>query len=281
MAPDCSGILLAAGQSALLVCPLRGRPLKPSMMPDAKRAVRDYWNAAPCGSSLTVEEAGSKAFYDEIEAVRYRLEPFIPTFAEFERWRGKRVLEIGVGIGSDFACFARAGSNLSGIDLTEASIELVRKRLALEGLTADLRVADAEDLPFSDSSFDLVYSWGVLHHTPNTARAVEEARRVLKPAGEARVMLYSRRSWVALGAWMRWALIRGRPWRSLTSVIAEHVESPGTRAFTQPELERLFASFRNVEFVRYLTPHDRRVAGPIAALTGSNFGWFVGIRAMR
>jgi ubiquinone/menaquinone biosynthesis C-methylase UbiE len=251
------------------------------MMSDAKRAVRDYWSAAPCGSSLTLAKPGSKAFYDEIEAARYRLEPFIPTFAEFERWRGKRVLEIGVGIGSDFVCFARAGSNLSGIDLTEASIELVRKRLALEGLNADLRVADAEDLPFPDSSFDLVYSWGVLHHTPNTARAVEEARRVLKPTGEARVMLYSRRSWVAVGAWMRWALIRGRPWRSLASVIAEYVESPGTRAFTQHELERLFASFRNVEFVRYLTPHDRRVAGPIAALTGSGFGWFVGIRAIR
>lgn len=188
--------------------------MKPTSAPEAKEAVRNYWEAAPCGSSLTNSEPGSKAFFDEIETARYRLEPFILQFAEFEYWRDKRVLEIGVGVGTDFVRFARAGAALSGIDLTEASIELVRKRLALEGLDADLRVADAEALPFADGSFDLVYSWGVLHHTPDTERALREARRVLRPGGEARVMLYSRRSWFALGNWARYALVRGRPWRS-------------------------------------------------------------------
>src|ERR671931_284854 len=123
------------------------------------QAVHDYWQARPCGSSLTQAEPGSKEFFDEIEEARYRLEPFIPDFAEFERWRGQCVLEIGVGLGTDFVRFARAGARLSGVDLTEASIELVRRRLALEGLAADLGVADAEALPYADKSFDLVYSW--------------------------------------------------------------------------------------------------------------------------
>src|SRR5919197_408151 len=107
------------------------------------QAVRDYWQGHPCGSSLSQAESGSNQFFHEIEEARYRQEPFIPDFAEFERWRGRPVLEIGVGLGTDFIRFARAGARLSGIDLTEASIELVRRRLALEDLAADLGVADA------------------------------------------------------------------------------------------------------------------------------------------
>jgi ubiquinone/menaquinone biosynthesis C-methylase UbiE len=248
---------------------------------DAKKAVRDYWDAAPCGSSLTNAEQGSKAFFDEIEATRDRLEPFIPKFAEFESWRGTRVLEIGVGLGTDFVRFARAGARLSGIDLTEASIDLVRRRLALEGLDADLRVADAEALPFADESFDLVYAWGVLHHTPDTKRAAAEIRRVLKPDGEARIMLYSRRSWFALGAWLRYALLQGRPWRSISSVLGEHVESPGTKAYTRRELEELFGSFRTTSVRGFVTPYDRRVARALADVSGGRFGWFTGIIALK
>jgi ubiquinone/menaquinone biosynthesis C-methylase UbiE len=255
--------------------------MKPSMIPDAKRAVRQYWDAAPSGSSLTNAEPGSKAFFDEIEASRYRLEPFIPKFAEFERWRNKRVLEIGVGLGTDLVRFARGGANLSGIDLTEAAIDLVRRRLALENLDANLRVADAEALPFADESFDLVYSWGVLHHTPDTERAISEIWRVLRPGGETRVMLYSRRSWVALGAWARYALLRGRPWRSFGSVLAAHMESVGTKAYTQPELEEMFSRFSSVSFTRFVTPYDRRVSGSLARVTGPRFGWFVGTSAQR
>jgi SAM-dependent methyltransferase len=245
----------------------------------SKEAVRDYWEAEPCGSSLSEAGPGSKEFFDEIETTRYRLEPFIPEFAQFERWRGKRVLEVGVGLGTDFVRFARAGATLTGIDLSEASIELVRSRLALERLDADLHVADAEALPFSDRSFDLVYSWGVLHHTPDTKQALSEIRRVLQPQGEVRVMLYSRRSWTALGVWLRYALLRGHPRRSFAAVIAEHMESPGTKAYTERELRRLFCGFHRVAFTRWITPYDRRVAGPLVGLAGARFGWFVGIRA--
>jgi ubiquinone/menaquinone biosynthesis C-methylase UbiE len=244
-----------------------------------KQAVRSYWEAAPCGAKLADAEPGSPDFYAQVEQERYRREPFIPAFAEFDRWRGRRVLEIGVGVGSDFVRFVRAGADATGLDLTEAAIDLVRRRLELEGLSAHLQVADAESLPFEDRSFDLVYSWGVLHHTPDTARAVEEIRRVLRPDGEARIMLYSRRSWLAYGLWLRYALARGRPRRTLADVVANHMESPGTKAYTQAELTRLFARYSSVSFRRFVTPYDRRVAGPLTRLTGERLGWFVGIVA--
>ncbi len=244
-----------------------------------KEAVRAHWEADPCGSRLAEAEPGSRNFFDQVEAERYRLEPFIADFASFDRWRGKRVLEVGVGLGTDFVQFVRAGANATGIDLTEAAASLVRTRLELEGLDAEVRAADAESLPFPDDSFDLVYSWGVLHHTPDTPKALAEIRRVLAPGGEARVMLYSRRSWFALGVWGKQALLRGRPWRSVTQVLAQHVESPGTKAYTQPELDDLFTGFSQVSYRRFVTPYDHRVAGPLVRLTGSRLGWFVGITA--
>jgi len=247
----------------------------------AKDDVRRHWEAEPCGSTLTTAERGTKEFYDELERTRYTLEPFILDFANFESWRDRDVLEVGVGLGTDFVRFTRAGARLYGVDLTEAAVDLVRRRLALEALEADVRVADAEALGFPDESFDLVYSWGVLHHTPDTERALREIRRVLRPGGEARIMLYSRRSWVALGVWLRYGLARGRPLSTPTELLAHHMESPGTKAYTQSELERLFAPFASVRYERWVTPYDRRVAGPLVSLAGPRLGWFVGITARR
>jgi len=164
------------------------------------------------------------------------------------------------------------------VDLTEHSIELVRRRLELEGLQADLQQADAERLPFNDASFDIVYSWGVLHHTPDSDKAIAEARRVLKPGGRLCVMLYARYSWVALGLWGRNALLKGRPWRSLRDVIASHVESTGTRAYTRKELRKRFAGLEDLRVEHVGTPYDRRVAGPLATITGARFGWFLVVR---
>jgi ubiquinone/menaquinone biosynthesis C-methylase UbiE len=244
-----------------------------------KERVRAYWQAEPCGTSTTAADPGTTEFYAEVERRRYELEPFITGFAEFERWRGKRVLEVGVGLGTDFVRFARAGAEATGVDLTEAAVESVRERLALEDLSADLRVADAEDLPFAEGEFDLVYSWGVLHHTPDTQRALAEVRRVVKPGGEGKVMLYSRRSWVALGVWLRHGLLRGAPQKTPTELLARWMESPGTKAYTQAELDELFAGFSDVSYERFVTPYDRRVGGPLAAKLPSRFGWFVGITA--
>ena len=164
-----------------------------------KDQVREFWDADPCGYAHGEAEEGTPEFYAQIERRRHELEPFIADYADFTGTQGKRVLEIGVGMGTDFIQFVRAGAVATGVDLTPRSIELVRRRVELEGLEAELRTADAETLPFEDGTFDRVYSWGVLHHTPDTGRAVREAMRVAKPGGELCVMLYGRRSWVALG----------------------------------------------------------------------------------
>lgn len=165
------------------------------MAEDLKARVHDFWEANPCGVKFAPGEVGTPAFFEAVERHRYETEWHIPEVVDFPRWRDKKVLEVGCGLGTDAVSFARAGANYTGVDLTEASIQLVGRRFALEGLEGDLRTADAERLPFADESFDLVYSHGVLHHTPDTRGAIGEVRRVLKPSGTAMVMLYHKSSY--------------------------------------------------------------------------------------
>ncbi len=162
---------------------------------DLKERVRAFWQAHPCGTKFSDAEMGTREFFERVEAHRYAKEWHIPEAANFAAARGLRVLEIGCGLGTDGAQFALAGANYIGVDLTEASVELARKKFDLSGLQGEFRVADAEKLDFADDSFDLVYSHGVLHHTPDTKQSVREIHRVLKPGGRAIVMLYHRGSY--------------------------------------------------------------------------------------
>lgn len=238
--------------------------------PVRKEEVKGFWEREACG----------ERYGEDQDRIRYELEPEILRFADFESAAGKRVLEIGVGMGADFLRWVRAGAVAAGVDLTERAVELTTARLASEGLTAEVRVADAEKLPFPDASFDIVYSWGVLHHTPNPAQALTEAQRVLAPGGELRIMLYHRRSWVALAAWARFCLLRGRPRASLREAVAE-IESPGTQAFTAGEVRRMLPSLDNLSIEPHLTRWDRRVAPAVSSLGGNRFGWFLLIRGSR
>jgi len=160
-----------------------------------KERVRTFWQAHPCGTKFSDAEIGTRAFFERIEAHRYEKEWHIPAAANFANTRGLKVLEIGCGLGTDGAQFAKAGADYTGVDLTNAAIELARKRFELFGLTGKFQVADAENLDFPDESFDVVYSHGVLHHTPDIDAAVQEIHRVLKPGGRAIVMLYHRGSY--------------------------------------------------------------------------------------
>lgn len=162
---------------------------------DLKERVRAFWQAHPCGTKFSDAEMGTPEFFELIEAHRYTKEWHIPEAADFAGARGLSVLEIGCGLGTDGAQFAKAGAHYTGVDLTEAAIELARKRFEIAGLPGEFRVADAENLDFADESFDRIYSHGVLHHTPDTARAVAEIHRMLKPGGRAMVMLYHRGSY--------------------------------------------------------------------------------------
>lgn len=160
-----------------------------------KDRVRDFWQNHPCGTKFADALPGSRVFYELVEQHRYEKEWHIPDAAGFDKAKNLRVLEVGCGLGTDGAQFAKAGADYTGIDLTEAAVNLARRRFELFNLPGAFRVADAEGLDFPDNSFDVVYSHGVLHHTPDTAGAIREIHRVLKPGGRALVMLYHRNSY--------------------------------------------------------------------------------------
>jgi ubiquinone/menaquinone biosynthesis C-methylase UbiE len=160
-----------------------------------KERVRQFWQANPCGTKFADEPAGTREFFRRVEEHRYAKEWHIPAAAGFDETSGLKVLEIGCGLGTDGARFARAGAHYTGVDLTEAAVSLARRNFELQNLAGEFRTADAENLDFPSDTFDLVYSHGVLHHTPDTARAIKEVHRVLKPGGRAVVMLYHRDSY--------------------------------------------------------------------------------------
>lgn len=248
---------------------------------EQKHSVRTFWERDPCGSVHADALEGTPEFYAQVERKRSELDPQIERYADFEGARGQQVLEIGIGLGTDFIRFARAGADATGVDLTEHAVELVGRRLQLEGLEAEVLVADAEHLPFSDESFDRVYSWGVLHHSPDTDRAVREAIRVLRPGGEACVMLYARHSWVTYGMWVRHALLARKPWRGLSEVLSQHMESPGTKAYTVRELRAMFAGLDDVRIDKVVTAYDRQMVGPLASVLGNRLGWNLVVRGRR
>jgi ubiquinone/menaquinone biosynthesis C-methylase UbiE len=248
---------------------------------ETKEEVRRFWSRTPCGSWDATAPEGTPEYFAQIEARRYELEPFIHRFAHFSSARGQAVLEIGVGLGTDHVQFARAGADLHGVDLTERGVGLVARRLELEGLSSKLQVADAERLPFADGSFDYVYSWGVLHHTPNTPQAVAEAIRVLRPGGRICVMIYSRHAWVSYGLWMRHGPLSRRPLRSISDVLHHHMESVGTKGYTKREARRMFRGVGRLRIEKVCTPYDVEYAGAAARLTGRWLGFFMAIRGIK
>lgn len=225
----------------------------------AKQAVRDYWDAEPCGTGTVSLPPGSREFFDAMERHRYQVEPFIQPFADFERWSGQRVLEIGCGAGTDHLQFHRAGADAWAVDMSSQSVALTRRRLATYGFAPHrVIVGDAESLPFPSGSFDGVYSWGVLHHSPDTRRTIREVHRVLRPGGEIRMMFYHRFSLVSLQFYLKYAVLRGRPFRSIDAIMSAHQESPGTKVYSRAEVRRMFSDFEGLRVNPVLTPYDLR-----------------------
>jgi SAM-dependent methyltransferase len=247
--------------------------------------VRTYWEAEPCGTSPDIVGGLpplTRAWFEQVEAHRYAVEPCIHAVAQFTRHHGRKILEVGVGAGTDHLQWARAGAECHGVDLTDAAIQTTRARLAEYGFTSNLQRIDAERLPFEDGTFDLVYSWGVIHHSEKPEQIVEEIRRVLRPGGRFVGMLYGRRSVVALKVWARQGLLRGRPWMSLGEGLWNHVESVGTKAYTVPELARMFGRFSSFRGWPILTEYDtRRLPGWMSGVLPESLGWFIAIDAAR
>lgn len=209
--------------------------------PELKSRVRNHWEAEACGTRYG-RESDRRRYFREITETRYQLEPYIPQFADFDGASGKSVLEIGVGAGTDFEQWCVNGANATGVDLTAKGIDLTAERLSLLGTPLGqytLRVADAEALPFADESFDIVYSYGVLHHSPDTEKAFREAWRVLKPGGVLKAMIYHTPSWTVAMLWLRHGLLKGKPLLSPREVVSRQLESPGTKVYTTRQAEKM------------------------------------------
>jgi len=157
-------------------------------------AVQEFWDSKPCGSDTSQAAALSPEYFREVEAFRYQLEPHILDVVPFAAFRNKQVLEIGCGLGTDGARFAAAGADYQAVDLTPQALHFAKANFTSRGLHGKFTQINAEQLPFSDATFDLVYSHGVIHHIPQTERVVSEMYRVLKPGGKAIVMVYHRHS---------------------------------------------------------------------------------------
>jgi 2-polyprenyl-3-methyl-5-hydroxy-6-metoxy-1,4-benzoquinol methylase len=197
-----------------------------SAAPKSIADVRRYWDDRPCNIRHSPKPVGSREYFDEVEARKYFVEPHIPAFAEFERWKGKRVLEVGCGIGTDSVNFARAGAELTAVDLSGESLRMARQRASVMGVDDRIEFvqANAEELTsaVSGGQYDLIYSFGVIHHTPRPECALAEMRALAAPGGTLKVMVYHRQSWKVV--WILAAEGRGRFWEA-DELIAKYSEA--------------------------------------------------------
>jgi 2-polyprenyl-3-methyl-5-hydroxy-6-metoxy-1,4-benzoquinol methylase len=206
--------------------------------------VEQYWDARPCNIRHSPKPVGSREYFDEVEARKYFVEPHVPGFAEFERWKGKRVLEVGCGIGTDSINFARAGARLTAVDLSGESIRVAAQRADVMGVSDRIAFvqANAEELTsgLGTEPYDLVYSFGVVHHTPHPERALEQIRSLVAPGGKLKLMVYHRRSWKVF--WIVAVQGRGRFWKT-DQLVAAHSEAqtgcPVTFSYTRDEARQL------------------------------------------
>ena len=253
-----------------------------------KKQVQTYWNAHPCGTRFTELDWGSLEFYRAVEADRYQRQPFMTEAVGFNRYPGKSLVEIGCGLGTDLFQFAKGGAITTGVDLTPNSVGLAARRFRLENQPGTFTVGDAENLPFDDATFDVVYSFGVLHHTPNTAKAFREVHRILKPGGEAVIMLYhSRSSHYYIGYPLALAsnLRRGKGWMGREEYfrIYDGGDNPLGRAYSRKETRAFFQGFRVLEQKSYDTwrPHLGTTANNILLRLGKQFGFYLVTRAQK
>ena|SRR5581483_10334745 len=219
----------------------------PALSDELKQQVHDFWDTEPCGTRYLSAGFAAQA------TQRYELEPHIREFAGFASSQGRRVLEIGVGLGADYLEWLRAGADAVGIDLTLAAVEATSRRCVAAGFKPDLRVADAEHLPFAEGSFDIVYSYGVLHHSPDTAACIREAIRVLRPGGTVKLMLYNNPSLTGLMLWLRYGIWRG--W-SLRETVYQKLESPGTKTFSKTWVRAQLAGMELGDIRQVFSPGD-------------------------
>jgi len=223
-----------------------------------KREAQQQWDIDPCGAQYVAERKDRLVFFKGVEEYRYsEYGPWMPELMEFGRHSGERVLEIGAGIGTDLAQFAKNGAIVTDLELAKGHMALARENFDVRGLKGEFVCGDAENMPFDDGSFDVVYSNGVIHHIPQTGQVVREIFRVLKPGGKAIIMVYRENS---LHYWriildLGFAQKMLDEW-SMGEIMSRNVElstsgaRPLVKAYTSRQLRDLFKNFSDVSIYR-------------------------------
>jgi ubiquinone/menaquinone biosynthesis C-methylase UbiE len=215
-------------------------------------SIRDYWNERIHDLEIARHPVGTKKFFKELEAYRFDKLDYLPRVVDFTGYRGKKLLEVGCGVGLDLARFARGGANVTGVDLAAVSIDLAKKNFAFQHAKGNLQVMDGERLQFDDASFDVVYAHGVLQYTADIKKMIAEIRRVLKPGGEAILMVYNRYSWLNFMS-------------KLFGVKLEHEDAPVLNRFSIPQFRKMLSGFSQVEIIPERFPVATRLHHGIKA----------------
>jgi SAM-dependent methyltransferase len=216
--------------------------------------IERYWNERIHDLEMTDHAVGSREFFADLEDYRFDKLHYLPRLVDFSAYAGRELLEVGCGVGTDLVRFARGGAIVTGVDLSKTAIDLARKNFEWNGVRAvDLRVANAESLPYADGSFDVVYGHGVLQYTAEAPRLVRECHRVLRPGGEAIFMVYNRISWL-------------NAMSKLTKVALEHDDAPVLKKYSIAEFRQLLSPFGRVEIVPERFPVKSRLHGGLKGL---------------
>jgi SAM-dependent methyltransferase len=258
-----------------------------------QNAVRQ-WSDHPCGA--VVGDEHTLEYFLEVERARYESQLWQRPLFRFERYGGQRVLEIGVGLGTDLVQFGRAGAACHGVDITDRHLEMTARNFALRGLAVDLKRCDATRIEHPEASFDVVYSFGVIHHIPDAAAVVREIERVLKPGGRCLVALYHKGSFFHLYMVLVRGLLLGRLFRLGYDGLMATVEAgadgvrtkPYVKVYSRGEVRALFSSFRieriavrHVDLGRFRSGVAGRLVAPILRFLEPVLGWYVVCEATR
>ena len=261
--------------------------------------VHDYWNKRPCNIRHSTRQVGTREYFDEVEHRKYFVEPHIPGFAGFGGWKGKKVLEIGCGLGTDTINFARAGAEVTAVDLSDKSLGLARDRAKVFGLENIKFIhANSEELSkyVPVEKYDLIYSFGVLHHTPHPERAFAEIQKYMGPESELRLMVYNRASWKVLWIMLTYGKF---DFRNTDKWVARHSEAqtgcPVTYTYTKKTVARLLDGFKITDsFVDHIFPYRikdyvqyrytkvwyfRMLPAPVFRWLEQRFGWHLCVTA--
>ena len=223
--------------------------------------VRDYWNAHIHDLDISRHAPGTREFFADLDQYHFEKLHHLPRLIDFNAYRGRKVLDVGCGAGTDLMRFARGGALVTGVDISSSAIALAKQNFAQQGLTADLREADGERLPFADGQFDVVFAHGVVQYTTNGQALVDECRRVLKPGGMAVFQAYNRISWL-------------NGLSKIMKVPLEHEDAPVLRRYSARELRALLTAFRDVRIVEERFPVKSRLHGGWKGMLFNTF--FVG-----